>query len=479
MNTRDASGLLYENLANHIAALIDRGGFRSGDRLPSLRKTCLQHGVSTATALQAYLTLENQGLIEARPKSGFFVRSRWSDTAPEPCLTAPCGKVRTIKSRSLIGQVFEAASRPDIIPLGAACPSADILPAEKLSRMLRNVDRLNARKAIMYDPPPGCEPLRRQIARRSMEGGENLQPDEIITTVGCMEALNLSLRAVAKPGDIIAIESPTYFGVIESIRELGMRVVEIPMHPRDGMDLGALEEALDRHKIAACFSTPNFNNPLGSCMPDKNLQRLVGILAKRQIPLIEDAIYADLHHGAVRPRSAKSYDREGLVMHCSSFTKTLAPGFRVGWVAPGRFFDRIMNLKFTNTVATATLPQLAIAEFLQNGGYDRYLRGVRSFYAAQIERFSEAIAHSFPEKTTISRPVGGFVLWVGLPKGCDALTLHEAALARNISITPGPLFSATSAYRNFVRITCAHPWSRDIERAIVVLGELAKHQLTR
>ena len=477
MNTRQADGLLYENLANHLAGLSDSGGFRSGDRLPSLRKTCVQHGVSTATAMQAYLTLENQGLIEARPKSGFFVRSRWSEKAPEPRLTIPCGKVRKIRARSLIGQVFEAAGRTDIIPLGAACPSPDVLPAEKLSRMLRTVDRQNARRAIMYDSPPGCEPLRRQIARRSMEGGENLQPDEIITTIGCMEALNLSLRAVAVPGDIVAIESPTYFGVIESIRELGMRVVEVPMHPRDGMDLDALEGILGRHKIAACFSTPSFNNPLGSCMPERNRRRLVAMLARRQVPLIEDDIYGDLYHGPSRPRTAKSFDKEGLVLLCSSFTKTLAPGFRVGWVAPGRYYDRVQNLKITNTVATPTLPQLAIAEFLQNGGYDRYLRGVRGFYAGQIQRFSEAIAESFPAKTTISRPTGGFVVWVGLPKGCDALALHEAALARHISITPGPLFSATPAYRNFIRITCAHPWTREIERAIAVLGELARQQI--
>ena len=160
-------------------------------------------------------------------------------------------------------------------------------------------------------------------------------------------------------------------------------------------------------------------------------------------------------------------------MLCSSFTKTLAPGYRVGWVAPGRFYERVLNLKFTNTVATPTLPQFAIAEFLKNGGYDRYLRGVRKFYAEQIQRFGEAVSVSFPAGTTLSRPAGGFVLWVGLPKGCDAVELHDAALERNIGITPGPLFSATHGYKNFIRLTCAQPWSKQIERALSVLGQLA------
>ncbi len=469
----DSSGLLYENLASQIAGMIESGGYKSGDRLPSLRKTCLQHGVSTATAMQAYLTLENRGLVEARPKSGFFVRARWSDTAPEHRSSKPSSKVSTIKAKSLMGKVFQAAGKPDIIPFGAACPSSDVLPAEKLSLILRTVDRRHSKRSLNYDMPPGCEVLRRQVSIRSMDWGDNLQPDEIITTVGCMEALNLCIRAVAKPGDIIAIESPSYFGVIESIRELGMRVVEIPMHPRDGMDLDALEEALAKHKIAACLSVPNFNNPLGCCMPDANKKRLVELLAKRKIPLIEDDIYGDLHYGPTRPRTAKSFDQEGLVMLCSSFTKTLAPGYRVGWVAPGRFYERVLNLKFTNTVATPTLPQFAIAEFLKNGGYDRYLRGVRKFYAEQIQRFGEAVSVSFPAGTTLSRPAGGFVLWVGLPKGCDAVELHDAALERNIGITPGPLFSATHGYKNFIRLTCAQPWSKQIERALSVLGQLA------
>lgn len=471
------NGPLYESLANEIARLIDTGTFRSGDRIPSVREMRRQHRVSAATVVQAYVSLENRGLIEARPKSGFFVRARWSALLPEMKPSTPPAQVKTISSSKLLTKIFDMVGRPGIVPLGAACPSVDLLPAEKLSRMLRAVDRNNATRALSYDTPPGCEPLRRQIAKRSLVSGENLEPSEIITTVGCMEALHLSLRATTKPGDVIALESPNYFGLLHAIRELQLRVVEIPAHPRDGMDIEALARAVKRHKIAACLAVPNFNNPLGSVMPDANKREMVELLARKAIPLIEDDLYGDLHFGPTRPRTAKSFDRHGLVLLCSSFSKTLAPGFRVGWVAPGRFFDRVKMLKITNTVGTATLPQLAIAEFLQNGGYERYLRGVRQIYSKQVQRISEAVAELFPKGTSISRPSGGFVIWIGLPKECDAITLHEKALERNISIAPGPLFSAANAYKNFIRLNCGQLWSREIERALVLLGDLAKRQL--
>ena len=474
MVLKEETGLLYERIADQIAHMIGQGSFRPGDRIPSVRQTCAQSGVSTATVVQAYLTLENRGLIEARPKSGFFVRAQWQGRIPEPSYAKTRDAVCSIKSQSLIGKIFEAAGRPDIVPFGAACPSPEILPAEKLSRMLRAMDRRHSRKALMYDMPPGCEALRHEISKRSLTWGSSIRPDEIITTVGAMEALNLSLRAVAKPGDVIAIESPNYFGVLQGISDLGMRVVEIPTHPRDGMDVDALARAIERHKIAACLAMPNFNNPLGCCMPDSHKRRLVELLGNHDIPLIEDDIYGDLHHGEQRPRTAQSFDTKGLVLLCSSFTKTLAPGFRVGWVAPGRYYEKVLQLKYTSTVATPTLMQLAIAEFLKNGGYERYLRGVRRIYAESIQRFSQAVAQQFPEGTTLSRPKGGFVLWIGLPKGCDSIELHDEALARKISITPGTLFSATGGFRQFIRINCAHQWSRQIERALTTLGELAK-----
>ncbi|HEV7867787.1 MAG TPA: PLP-dependent aminotransferase family protein, partial [Chthoniobacteraceae bacterium] len=375
---------------------------------------------------------------------------------------------------SLQSRIFDAARMPDVVPLGAAYPGAEHLPVAKLSRIMASVARSAGARGISYDMPPGSEVLRRQIAKRSLDRGLNLSPDEILTTCGGTEALAICLRAVTKCGDVVAVESPTYFGVLQQIEELGLKAVEIPMHPRDGMNLDALERALKSRRIAACLAVPNFNNPLGSLMPDANKQRLVEILARRDVPLIEDDINGGLHHSGNRPRAAQSYDKDGRVMLCGSFSKTLAPGYRVGWVVPGRYYEKVKALKLASTLATGSLPQLAIAEFMANGGYDHHLRSLRRNFAAQIRQMSDAVVEAFPAEIKLTRPSGGFVLWVELPQSVSALKLHERALAEKISIAPGPMFSATQSFQNFIRLNCGHSWSPEIERAVGILGGLVK-----
>jgi DNA-binding transcriptional MocR family regulator len=469
-----SADLLYEKVAGKISKLIRDGVLRPGDRIPSVRRASQQHRVSVTTAVQAYLALENRGLIEARPKSGFYVRYRRREELAEPRLSKSAGRAAPVEMTDLVTRFFETAARPGIVPLGAALPGEELLPVVKLNRLLASLTRTSGGRAAFYDIPPGCEALRREVARRSLDFGSAIDMNEIVTTCGATEALVLCLRAVSKPGDVIAVESPTYYGFLKTIEGLGLKALEISTHPREGLDLDALETALRKHKIAAVLCMPSFNNPLGSLMNDENRRRLVEILAKREIPMIEDDIYGDLHFDEQRPRVARAYDREGLVMLCGSFSKTLAPGYRVGWCAPGRFLSRVKTLKFTNTIATATLPQLAIAEFLRNGGYDHHLRTLRRTYAEQVQQFSEAIAESFPTDTKLTRPRGGFVLWIELPAKVDALALHEQALREGISIAPGPLFSATQQFRNFIRVSCGYPWSGKIERAIGVLGYLVK-----
>src|SRR5260370_24954623 len=284
-----------------------------------------------------------------------------------------------------------------------------------------------------YEAPPGNRALRVQLARRAIEAGCTLSPDDIITTVGATEALNLCLRAVAKPGDVIAIESPAFFGILQIIESLGMKVCEIPTFPRHGICLDELEARLKCCRVKACLFTLNFSNPLGSCMPDEKKQRLVEMLSKRQIPLIEDDIYGNLTFGPKRPKVAKAYDTDGWVLHCDSFTKTLSPGFRVGWVAPGRFKAKVEFLKFVSTSATASLPQMAVGDFLQNGGYDHHLRRIRRLYATQMELMSQAVGRWFPEGTKITRPTGGMSLWVELPAHVNLLDVYHPAISEKIS----------------------------------------------
>ncbi len=465
---------LYQQVADKVEKLIRSGTMRPGDRIPSVRNACTQHRVSLSTILQAYSLLEDRRLIEARPKSGFFVRSRIRDGIKEPTPSRPKRTASMVDFGGLQGCLFDAARMPDIVPLGAAYPGAGNLPVVKLNRIMASVARSSGEQGINYDMPPGSERLRREIAKRSLDRGLDLSPDEIITTCGGTEALALCLRAVTKAGDVVAVESPTYFGVLEQIEALGLKALEVPMHPRDGMDLDALEHALKFHSVAACLAVPNFSNPLGSLMPDENKKRLVDILAKQDVPLIEDDINGGLYHSGDRPRAVQSFDKHGRVMLCGSFSKTVAPGYRVGWVVPGRYYEKVKALKLTSTLATASLPQLAIAEFMANGGYDHHLRSLRSNFAFQIDRMSHAVVESFPEGIKLTQPRGGFILWIELPESVSALQLHDEAMTKKISIAPGPMFSASQSFPNFIRLSCGHPWTPEIENAVVVLGQLVK-----
>ncbi|HWO40314.1 MAG TPA: PLP-dependent aminotransferase family protein [Candidatus Eisenbacteria bacterium] len=464
---------LYEQVVEKMTGLIGQGVLRPGDRIPSVRRLSLQMHVSISTVLQAYLLLESRGLIEARPQSGYYVKVRAEKIPPEPRTSTPYASATPVGVGELVSKVLQAASHPEIVPLGAGVPSPDLLPVRQLNHVMAAIGRRRGAAAIGYDFPPGNEGLRRQIARRSLDWGCHLSTDEIVTTCGGMEALNLCLRAVANPGDTIVIESPTFFGVLQVIESLKMKALEIATHPRDGIDLEALERAVKRNKVRACILIPNFNNPLGSCMPEKNKKSLVEILARREIPLIEDDIYGDLYFGVTRPKTVKAFDKHGLVLLCSSFSKNLAPGYRVGWTAPGRFKFKVEQLKFMNTLATASLPQMTIAQFLDSGGYDRHLRRLRKSLATQVQRISLAISRYFPEGTRVTRPSGGFVLWVELPKSVNSLELHRKALREKISIIPGCLFSAKKRYQNFIRLSCGHPWSDRLEQALITLGRLA------
>jgi DNA-binding transcriptional MocR family regulator len=420
----------------------------------------------------AYRKLEDHGWIEARPQSGYYVKRRAWREPPEPQITAPPARTTPVNMGDMVVKILRDGMRGDVVPLGAAVSGTELLPVKQLSRLAGMIARRSPVAASSYDPSPGHEPLRVQVARRAMEAGCALSPDDIVTTTGSQEAMGLCLRAVAKAGDTIAIESPTYYGLLQQIEVLGMRALEIPMHPRDGVSLEALELALDREAVKACLFVTNFNNPLGCSMPEENKQRLVKMLDRRGIPLIEDDIYGDLPHDGPRPGTCKMYDETGNVMLCSSFSKTLAPGYRVGWCAPGRWREQVTRLKLYTTLATATLPQMAVAEFLANGGYEHHLRKVRRMYAEQVSRAREAVCKYFPPGTKATSPKGGFVLWVELPGGVDSLELHERALKERISIAPGPIFSATMRYRNFVRLNCGYTWSDRIEGAMKRLGEM-------
>ncbi len=467
---------LYLELAREIQELVEQGTLRPGHRLPSVRRMALQRDVSISTVIQAYTVLENRSVLEARPQSGFYVRPQIVALAPEPRMARPMAKPSYVGINDLTAEILTLAVDPDYVPLGAAFPHHSLFPTKKLARLLGAVSRNDSAMLGRYAMNFAYDPLAREIARRYLQCGAPLSHEELVVTVGCAEAINLSLRAITKPGDTVAVETPAYFGFLETIQSLNLRVLEIPTDSRTGLCLEATRAALAECAVKALIVMPSFQNPIGACMPDEKKAKLYQLLGEFDVPAIEDDIYGDLHFGERRPKPLKAWDTDGRVLLCSSFSKTLAPALRVGWCAPGRYLERVQRLKFTNTLGTPVVLQKTVSDFLRNGGYDHHLRSIRRSYQNQLHLFSQAVLRYFPEGTRLSRPQGGFILWVELPPGVDTLKLHREAVRHRIATAPGALFSVKDRYRNCLRMNCGLPWSDDIDRAVRTVGELARQQ---
>jgi len=466
----------YQQLAEQTEALILNGVLRPGDRLPSVRQACRIHDVSPITVTQAYYILEGRGLIEARPKSGYFVRARLGQNLSEPEMTHPVGGSTQLQVSDFIFQILDSVRDPSVVPLGSSFPSPYLYPLDKLGRFLANAARKFDPLATVTDLPPGNEELRRQLALRYLTQGATVSPQEIVITSGAMEGLNLCLQAVTQPGDLIAIESPTFYAGLQASERLGLKVIEIPSHPREGVSLSALEDTLRHHPIKACLFMLNFANPTGSRVSDENKKALLELLRRYDVPLIEDDVYNELYFGSQAPLCSKAEDKTGLVMHVSSFSKCLAPGYRIGWVAAGRYASRIQRQKLSLSLATTVPVQIALAEYLKHGGLENHLRHLRQTLALQEVEMVQAVERHFPTGTKLARPQGGYFLWLELPHHVDTLLLHQQALERGISIAPGPIFSAKREFKNYLRLNFGHPDSQRLDAAMASLGELIAQQ---
>jgi DNA-binding transcriptional MocR family regulator len=462
----------YEKLAAYLSRHIESGTYPPGSRIPSVRKISKEQGVSITTALQAYQILEDRGWIEARPQSGYYVRPRPCISAPEPVFSSP-SQPEQVRIDDLELRILHDSTLPGIVQFGAAIPDPELLPTTKLNRLMSAAARKNDRRLEVCGIPEGIEELRIAVAKGALRSGAELHPNEILITNGTMEALNLALRAVCKAGDLVAVESPSYFGVLQALESLQLRVLEIPSHHETGISLDALRFALENHPVRALVLVSNFSNPLGSLMPDENKRLLLALIEEYDIPLVEDDIYGELHFDAARPRVVRSFDNQGRVLLCSSFSKDISPSFRIGWLAPGRYYEQVRKYKLALNLGTAVLPQMAVAAFLSGGGYDHHLRRLRREYAQRMSLMGQAVLQHFPEGTRVTSPRGGFVLWVQLPDKVDSLELYGPALKAGISIAPGYMFSATPKYRNYIRLNAAF-WSYSSLLALEKLALLVK-----
>lgn len=471
--SHNISEFIYIQLADEIEGKIKDGSYRVGEKLPSLRNLSARSGLSLSTVYQAYIELEKKGVVEVKEKSGFFVKPPLGSVLPLPEFLKHPADPRRPSVNVLAESIYKAIGESKMLPLGAALPSHEILPVKQLTNSSRAVaGRYLKEGGIGYGPLTGVPELNRQIRNRAVGHIRDIGVEEIIITNGCMEAIDLSLRAVAGPGDTVVVESPSFGCYLQLIEDLNMLALEAPTDPEQGIDLESLFSIVDTHRVKACLLNSNFQNPLGFEMQKERKKRLVEFLCEKEIPLIEDDIYGDLYFGKSRPATFKSFDRKGLVLYCSSFSKSLAPELRVGWTVPGRFTDNVKRLKFNTSIATSKLNQLIIADFLKNGHHERHLRKFRNALQNQVTNTTLAIKRHFPPDTKVSAPKGGFILWVELGKNIDGVELFYKAKDENIFILPGVLSSATGKFKNCIRMGCGYPWNEKMEEGIKTLGAL-------
>ena len=464
--------LLYQRIAQQLAEDIRRGVYQPGERVPSVRKMSSQLSVSHATVLQAYANLEDMGLIRARPQSGFYVHQTAGLTASTPDI-ARVERPAMVTRSSIISQVLTESRQEGVFPLGAAVPHVDYLPVRSLHQQLAKVTRFQSQRAFSYMFSPGYEPLRRQVAIRMRDAGVVVDPSEVVITHGCVDAIHMSLRVLTRPGDLIAAESPAYYGLLQLAEVLGLKVIEIPSDPTTGLSLEALQLAANQWPIKALVLTARLSNPLGGSIPEERQKQLLRLTADHGIQVIEDDIYGELLFEPGRIKALKAHDRDDQVIYCSSFSKTLSPGVRIGWILAGRHQEEVERLQTFSAHSACSVTQMGVAAYLENGGYDRHLRHIRQEYRKNMSAYQLAVQQYFPEGTQMTRPHGGFILWVSLPGRVSSQELHIRALQRGISIAPGMIFSNTGQFNSCLRLTCGVPWNRESERAIMTLGALA------
>lgn len=463
---------LYSDIATGIARQITSGLLKSGDKLPSIRMLCKEYMISMNTAKRVFLELEAQSLIDSKPQSGYFVSRLPYLKLPLPEVSQPSSMANDNEPDELINQVYANMGNENLTLFSISAPSGDLLPLAKLKKEIIMATRELSEGGTGYEPLQGNIKLRRMIAIRSLSWGGNLHENELITTHGAINAVSLCLMALGKPGDTIAMESPCYPGTLQLAVSLGFKILELPTHPVTGLEIAALKEAIP--KINLCLLVPNFNTPLGSCIPDEHKKEIVALLAQHQIPLIEDDIYGDLYFGTQRPKCCKSFDQEGNVLWCSSVSKTLAPGYRVGWVAPGKYKEKLLKLKLIHSISSASIIHESVANFLKTGKYENHLRQLRRTLQLNYQNYVQAIAEYFPEGTKTSRPQGGLAIWVEFSKEIDTKKLYYLAIKQQISITPGRIFTLQNQFENCMRLCIGLSWSAEIRAKLKLLGNLAK-----
>ena len=463
---------LYQNIGALFESRIADGIYPVGDRLPSVREASRSLGVSLTTIYHAYNVLELKGLIRAKPQSGYLIARQLPVTSEDGDFALTQTDHQAAPALETIAlQVLGEAGRDITAPFGSIFLDAKLLPISRLLTVMREVSRRPAQRWATKDAA-GMLDLRREIAKRYTRYGYSVPLDQIIVTAGAIDGLNLALSALLRPGDSVAVEDPCFFPASFSLRRFGLKLVPIPVSPRDGLDLEVLESVLANGGAKACLMMPTCQNPLGVSLSLEKKGKLVRLIERYEVPLIENDAYGEFLPPEEGGSSCKVYDKSGLVIHCSSFSNSLSPELRVGWVSAGRFRDRVLSVKFLTSMSSHGLAQQTVAEFLKHENFDHHLRNLRSVLGDRRRRGLQELDNWGPLIMSRSNPDSGYIVWAKLPEGIDSLYLFKIAAAEGLSFVPGALFSIDRLRQNEIALNLSFAWTDETTESLKRLGSL-------
>lgn len=450
-----------EQLAHSLKLLIENGTWKAHEKLPSLRQQVEQSGLSLITVMNAYQELEAQGLIYSKEKSGYFVVEQSSD---HPTTLHVINE--TVEINSVVFKYLKSTQSEHIIPLGSAFPNSQLLYSAKLIQTLGQLAR--QRRSYEQTPslPPGNYQLRKIIAQKYAMQGIPTDPSDIVITSGGLDALNLSLQALTQAGDYILLQQTIFYGAWQAAERLGLKVITIPEHPEHGIDLEAFEHAILKYPIKVCLMMLNGQNPIGFTVSDEIKLKLAKLLNQYQIYLIEDDVYEELYYDQKKPLSMKYFDQQNWVLHCSSFSKTLGAGFRIGWVYAGKFSEHIQHTQLMSTLSVNSFIQNALVEYLSHRHYEKHLKTLRSTLQRYKKQYFNYLKTHLPEQCHVNYYPSGYFLWIELPEQVDSNEIYQHMLEHSVSVAPSSLFNISNQQNHFIRMNCSFEMNEKIQNAL-------------
>lgn len=463
---------IYISFANKIAKMIEDRIYKSGDKLPSIRSLHKKKELSIGTILQSFNYLIDKGLVVSKEKSGYFVNDNLGKNLALP-KALPVSLVQSsVKVDGLIQKLPADNKNKNFVSFANAFPDNRLLPFNSIKRAIQQTSRDITGSYLTLEDRKGNKKLRTEIAKRSLIWKATTHFEEIIITNGTTEAIMCSLKAITQPGDTVLVQNPCFHGVLQILECLELKIATVPSHPEEGISIEDVKEICGKVSVKACVFVSNFNNPDGASINTETKKELAAFASTFQIPIIEDDIYGELFLTGKRPDTIKTYDKDGWVLYCSSFTKTLMPGFRIGWCAAGRFIEQVARIKSMQNHSCSTFDQLVILQLLNSGIFERHLQKFRLELHKNLNQTIDFIEHYFPDGTKITRPKGGVMIWIELPEYINATDFLDTAFEQDISYAPGEIFSSKGDYQNYIRISYCSLWEQKTEKALMKLGKL-------